>query len=109
MSWIALSDVVAAIEHAIVDERLRGAVNATAPAPVTNAEFTETLGRVLRRPTPLPVPAFAIGLILGEMGRELLLASARVEPRCLLASGFNFRFPDLETALRHAVGADSAG
>jgi uncharacterized protein (TIGR01777 family) len=107
MSWIALEDVVAVIAHAIAREDCSGPVNAVSPAPSTNAEFTKTLGRVLKRPTLLPLPAFAARLVLGEMADALLLSSARVEPAVLLTSGFEFRFPALEGALRNALGAAS--
>lgn len=104
MSWVALDDVVGAIHHALVTDSLRGPVNAVAPNPVTNLEFTKTLGHVLSRPTILPVPAFAARLAFGEMADELLLASARVEPAQLRASNYQFRFPQLEGALRHLLG-----
>jgi uncharacterized protein len=103
MSWIALDDLVAVIAYAITNETLHGAVNAVAPNSVTNHEFTKTLGRVLRRPTLFPMPAFAARLAFGEMADGLLLASARVEPKRLLESGFRFRFPELRAALEHAV------
>ncbi|MGH9581229.1 MAG: TIGR01777 family oxidoreductase [Terriglobales bacterium] len=99
MSWISLDDVVGAVRHALENDSLRGAVNAVAPNPVTNAEFTRTLGRVLGRPTILPAPAFAIRLLLGEMGESLLLSSQRVEPRRLLDSGYAFQHPELRSAL----------
>jgi uncharacterized protein (TIGR01777 family) len=104
MSWIALDDVIGALRHALGTDAMRGPVNAVAPAPVTNAEFTRTLGRVLRRPTLVPMPAFAARLALGEMADELLLSSQRVMPARLLASGFAFRYPTLESALRHELG-----
>jgi uncharacterized protein (TIGR01777 family) len=104
MSWIALDDTVAAIQHALTTDSLHGPVNVVAPNPVTNREFTKTLGRVLRRPTLLPIPGFGARLVLGEMADALLLASVRAEPTCLLKTGFRFRFPELESALRHAVG-----
>jgi len=104
MSWIALDDVVGAIHHALVTDELRGPVNATTPQPVTNREFTKTLGRVLGRPTLFPLPGFAARLALGEMADELLLASARVEPTQLLKTGYPFRFSELEGALRHLLG-----
>lgn len=104
MSWIALDDVIGALRHALGTDALRGPVNAVAPAPVTNAEFTRTLGRVLRRPTLVPMPAFAARLALGEMADELLLSSQRVLPTRLLASGFAFGYPTLESALRHELG-----
>jgi uncharacterized protein (TIGR01777 family) len=103
-SWIALDDAVGAIHHALCQESVRGPVNAVAPEPVSNAEFTRTLARVLRRPTLLPVPAFAARLVFGEMADALLLAGARVIPARLQGSGYRFRFPDLESALRHLLG-----
>ncbi len=103
MSWIAIADLVGALTHAIDRDDLSGPINAVAPHTVTNTEFTRTLGRVLHRPTLLPTPAFALRLLLGEMADELLLASARAEPARLLASGFAFRYPTLEGALRQAL------
>ncbi|MFQ5865180.1 MAG: TIGR01777 family oxidoreductase [bacterium] len=103
-SWIAMDDVVGAIHHAIVTESLKGPVNAVAPNPVSNREFTKTLGRVLSRPTLFPMPAFAARLAFGEMADALLLASARVEPAKLKDSGYEFRQPELENALRHLLG-----
>jgi uncharacterized protein (TIGR01777 family) len=103
-SWIALDDVLGAARHALASEALRGPVNVVAPAPVTNAEFTQTLARVLRRPALLPVPAAGVRLVLGEMADALLLAGARVAPDRLLDTGYRFRFPDLEGALRHLLG-----
>ena len=105
MSWIALADLIDAIHHALDTEPLHGPVNAVAPTPVTNAEFTRTLGRVLGRPTTiLRVPAFAARLAFGEMADELLLTSQRVMPARLQASGFVFRHPTLEGALRREIG-----
>lgn len=104
LSWIAIDDVVGAISHAILSDALRGPVNAVAPHPVTNREFTKTLGRLLWRPTIFPLPVFAAHMIMGEMADELLLASTRVEPAQLLASGYEFQFPELEGALRHVLG-----
>ena len=103
MSWIALDDVLAAIRHALHTETLDGPVNTVAPQPVTNAEFTRTLGRVLRRPTLLPLPAFAARLAFGEMADALLLSSTRVQPARLEETGFKFEYPDLEAALRHVL------
>jgi uncharacterized protein (TIGR01777 family) len=102
--WITLTDVVALICFALESEALTGPVNAVAPQLVTNREFTKTLGRVLRRPTVLPMPAFAARLALGEMADEMLLASARVEPRALSGAGFSFQHPELEPALQHVLG-----
>jgi len=104
MSWIALPDLVGAIRHAIATDSLRGPVNAVSPHPVTNREFTKTLGHVLGRPTVAFLPAFAARLLFGEMADELLLASARVEPAKLLASGYRFRLPDAEGAMRYLLG-----
>jgi hypothetical protein len=104
MSWIALDDVIGAIRHALATDALRGPVNAVAPAPVTNAEFTRILGRVLGRPTLMPLPAFAARLTLGEMADELLLASQRAVPARLQASGYRFRYASLEEALRGVLG-----
>ncbi len=103
MSWIALDDVVGAIQHALVTEALQGPTNAVAPRAVTNQEFTKTLGKVLGRPTAIPLPAFAARLMFGEMADELLLASARIQPTKLLASGYQFRYPELEEALQHVL------
>ena len=100
MSWIALEDAMAAVLHALATPSLRGAVNVVAPEPVTNGEFTRTLARVLHRPAPLPVPAFALRLLLGAMADDMLLASARVLPRRLLDTGFRHGHPVLEEALR---------
>lgn len=103
-SWIALDDVVGAIHHCLMNDRISGPVNLTAPSPVTNAEFTKTLGNVLNRPTIFPMPAVAARLALGEMADGLLLASARVTPNRLCESGYEFRHPTLEGALRHLLG-----
>ena len=102
-SWIGLEDAVAALVFALENEALRGPVNLTAPEPVTNAELTRALGRVLRRPTLLPLPALAVKLILGELAQGGLLASQRVLPRRLLDVGFEFAYPELERALRRAL------
>ena len=103
MSWIAMEDAVGAVQFALERETLVGAVNAVAPTPVTNAEFTETLARVVHRPALFPVPAFALNLMFGEMAQGTLLASQRVVPRQLLAAGYAFRHATLEKALRAAV------
>jgi hypothetical protein len=106
LSWIAIDDVVGAISHAIGCDDLRGPVNAVAPQPVTNREFTDTLGRVLGRPTVFPLPSFAAHMVMGEMADNLLLASTRVLPGRLLATGYEFKFPQLRAALRHVLGKD---
>ena len=99
MSWIALPDVIGAIEFALATEGLSGPVNVVAPVPVTNLEFTQTLGKVLHRPTLLPVPAFALRLALGEMADGALLASQRARPKRLEAAGFHFQHGELRGAL----------
>jgi uncharacterized protein (TIGR01777 family) len=104
MSWVALDDLAGAVDHAIADERLAGPVNVTSPEPVTNEEWTRTLGRVLGRPTFLRVPAFALRLLPGNMADEALLASARVVPRRLQETGYGFRWAGLEGVLRREVG-----
>jgi len=104
MSWIALDDAIGAIYHAVTNDRLIGAVNAVAPNPVTNLEFTKTLGRVLSRPTLFSVPAAAARIAFGEMADALLLASTRVLPGHLKETGYEFRYPELEAALRHLLG-----
>jgi uncharacterized protein len=103
MSWIALDDVLGVILHALLTESLHEPVNVVAPAPVTNAEFTRTLARVLSRPALAPLPAFAVRLAFGELADALLLASARVVPAKLQVSGYRFQFPQLEGALRHLL------
>jgi uncharacterized protein len=103
LSWIALDDVVAAIEQVLEGGSLRGPVNVVAPEPVTNAEFTRTLGRLLHRPTIFAMPTVAARLAFGEMADELLLASQRVRPEKLVASGFTWKWPTLDGALRHVL------
>src|SRR5262245_8893612 len=100
--WLALEDAVGLIERAITDASLDGPVNAVAPKPATNIEFTSSLARVLRRPAIVPLPAFALRLALGEMG-SLLLESARVVPERLRQTGYRYRRPELDDALRHAM------
>ena len=103
-SWISLDDAVSAILHALMTDSLKGPVNVVAPQPVTNLEFTKTLGRVLARPTIVPMPGFLARLVLGEMANDLLLSSLRVAPQRLLETGFTFQHAELETALRHLLG-----
>lgn len=106
MSWIAIEDVVNGLKSLIKDESTRGPVNFVSPNPVTNAEFTKTLGRVLSKPTFLPMPEFGVRLAFGEMGEALLLGSQRVEPAVLKEKGFQFAEPSLESAFRHILAAD---
>lgn len=104
MSWIDVEDMVAAILFMLQSDSLHGPVNMVAPHPVTNAEFTKTLARVLSRPAIFPVPAFAIKLGFGEMGETALLGSQRVSPVKLATSGYSFHFSDLESSLKHVLG-----
>lgn len=99
MSWIHVQDLVAAVLHLMKQGPLDGPVNMVAPQPVTNAEFTRTLGTVLSRPTVFPVPAFVIQAIFGQMAREVLLSSQRVQPTKLTTSGFTFQYPGLRLAV----------
>jgi uncharacterized protein (TIGR01777 family) len=100
--WVHAADVVGIIVAAISDERWSGAANATAPVPVTNAEFSKALGRVLHRPALLPVPAAALKVLYGEMS-EIVTAGARVVPAKPLMLGYAFRHPELDEALRSAL------
>ncbi len=100
ISWISLPDVVRLARHALENSELGGAVNAVAPSPVRNEEFTRIIARVLRRPALFPAPAFALRLALGEMADALLLASQRVIPARMQAQNYGFLHPELETALR---------
>ena len=99
MSWIHLDDLVALIREAISDERFEGPINAVAPSPVTNREFTKSLGQALHRPAILPAPGFAVRLALGEMADALLLTGQRVRPRAASKLGFEFGFENLASAL----------
>lgn len=105
MSWIERDDLVRVIAHSIADERLAGAVNATAPEPVRNAEFTRALALALHRPAVLQAPADVLSFVLGDMGRETMLDGQRVVPEKLLKAGFEFRHPHLAPMLRVITGA----
>jgi NAD dependent epimerase/dehydratase family enzyme len=104
MSWIHIQDMVGAINHILETDLLRGPVNLVAPKPVTNEEFTKTLGSVLSRPTIFPVPAFVMKLVFGQMADEVLLASQRVEPTKLVTSGYPLQYSDLRKALQSILG-----
>lgn len=108
ISWISLEDHVAVINYAIENETLRGAVNSASPNPVTNEEFTKTLGDVLYRPTFIPLPEFAVSMLLGEMGDELLLTSTKAMPKRLEDTKFEFKYPDLKAALERALSEPPA-
>jgi hypothetical protein len=104
MSWVSIGDAVDAIEWLLRRDDLRGPVNVVAPRPVTNAEYTRTLARVLSRPTLLAAPAPVLRLLLGELADAALLASQRVQPAVLQRTSFQFRHPTLEPALHHLLG-----
>ncbi len=101
--WIELDDVIGAIRFAIENESLSGPVNLCAPQATTNKMFTKALGRVLHRPTFFPLPSVAVTLMLGEMGQEALLTSTRAEPAKLVQAGYQFKYPEIEGALRAAL------
>jgi uncharacterized protein (TIGR01777 family) len=104
MSWISMEDLVGIFHYAIHQENLSGSVNATAPGAVTNASLTKVLGKVLCRPTLAPLPGFVVKTIFGEMGESLLLEGQQVKPEKLTKAGFEFFYPDLESALRWELG-----
>ena len=103
MSWITRYDLVRAITFGLAESRLRGPVDAVGPTPVTNRDFTRALGRALRRPAFLPVPAFALRLLFGAMANEVLLSGQRVLPKALLAAGFTFEHAAIDAALAALV------
>jgi uncharacterized protein len=102
-SWITLEDLLRLVEWVLDNDNMSGAVNAVSPGALTNADFTRSLARAMRRSALLPLSAFAVNLVFGEMGREALLASANVRPARLLGSGFTFRFPELHSAFKHVL------
>lgn len=104
MSWVDVRDVVGGIHHILKNDLMQGAVNMVAPKPVRNAEFAATLASVLSRPAILPMPAFAVKTVFGEMGEELLLSSQKVEPGKLISSGYPFRYRELRASLEGLLG-----
>jgi uncharacterized protein len=104
ISWVDMEDVIGSVYHVLTKKDVEGPVNVVSPNPVTNIQFTKSLGRILSRPTPFPIPASVIKLGFGQMGREILLSSTRVMPDVLLKSGYCFRNSELETALRCMLG-----
>jgi uncharacterized protein len=103
MSWINVQDMVGGIHHILKNDLLQGPVNMVAPKPVRNDEFVKTLASALSRRAILPMPAFAVKAVFGEMGEELLLSSAKVEPNKLISSGYPFRHRDLSKSLQHLL------
>ncbi len=106
VSWVTLGDVCRAIRHCIESESISGPVNAVAPQAATNRDLTKALGKALKRPTLFPVPAPAVSLMFGEMGRELLLASTRVKPDALLRDRFAFEHPQIDEAVVGVLNAE---
>ncbi|MEW5874593.1 MAG: TIGR01777 family oxidoreductase [Candidatus Zixiibacteriota bacterium] len=102
LSWIHLDDVTGIVRLAVENDGVSGPINATAPNPATNREFSAILGRVMRRPSILPVPGFVLRLILGEMA-DLVLSGQRVIPKRAIEYGYRFRYPELEPALRSVI------
>jgi len=103
ISWVSIDDVVGAMKFALKEETIRGPLNVVSPNPVTNEEFTKSLGEALSRPTMMAVPAFAARLAFGEMADEMLLASQRVMPKKLKDAGFQFEYPNLADAFRKYI------
>lgn len=103
-SWITIDDTIGGIHHALMNEAIHGPMNLVAPNPATNQEFSRTLAGVLHRPCMVAAPAFALKMLLGQMGKELLLASQRVLPQVLLATGYRFRNPELKEGLEFVLG-----
>ncbi len=103
MCFIARDDMVRAIEHIMMCKQIAGPVNVLAPEVVTNAEFARALGRILRRPVFLKIPAFILRLAMGEVAEAILAGDTRLKPEKLLDSGFSFNYPDIESALRHEL------
>lgn len=104
MSWISIDDVIGSIHHILMNDNIYGPINLVSPNPVRNETFIKVLGKILMRPTFLPMPAWGINLLFGEMGREILLSSTKVIPKKLLESGYKFRYPDLEKTFNHLLG-----
>ncbi len=103
MSWIDLDDLVGAIYHLLNNPAITGPVNAVAPYPVTNKEFTKTLGKLLKRPTLIPIPSFGLRILFGSMADELLIGGQKVMPAKLHASGYKFKYDNLESSLKNAL------
>jgi uncharacterized protein len=104
ISWIALDDLLGIVLHTISEKSIAGSLNAVSPNPITNRDFTRILGNVLSRPTLISIPRFAARMAFGELADAALLSSVRVLPIKLCRSGYDFRFPKIEQALRHTLG-----
>lgn len=108
-SWVSREELARIIEFVLLTDALAGPVNPVSPNPARNAEFAATLSKVMGRKPGMPVPAFVLRLMLGEMAQALILASRRMAPARLLAAGYRFSFPELEAALRHELGIGASG
>ena len=108
-SWVGRDELASIIEFALTTEALTGPVNAVSPNPMRNAEFAKAASQALGQKPGGTMPAFLVRLVMGEMGEEFILASRRIQPAKLLAAGYQFRFPELEQALRHEMGRLNAG
>ena len=108
VSWIDIRDIIAAMHFLISEKSISGPVNLVSPHPATNYEFTKTLGKILKKPTVMKMPAFVARTVFGQMGTELVLSSTRVMPRRLLVKGYQFKSPELETSLRHCLTASES-
>jgi len=109
MSWVGRDELASIIEYALTTETLTGPLNAVSPNPLRNAEFAKVSTKVLGHKSRGTMPAFLVRLVMGEMGEEFLLASRRIQPVKLLAAGYQFRFPELEQALRHEMEVMNEG
>ncbi|MCP3892328.1 MAG: DUF1731 domain-containing protein, partial [Desulfobulbaceae bacterium] len=104
MSWISMDDALSGILHILNNNKIKGAVNLVAPNPVTNKEFSNTLAQVFSKKVYFTMPKFLALLLWGQMGKETLLASARVEPEKLMENGFSFQHTELFKALKDVLG-----
>ncbi|HIG28121.1 MAG TPA: TIGR01777 family protein [Verrucomicrobiales bacterium] len=102
-SWVSIQDIPGAIEFILTNDSIKGPVNLVSPAPISNTDFTKALGTALKRPTPVPLPAFMVKLLFGKMGDECLLSGAQVMPGKLLDAGYTFEHPDIDQALDHLL------
>ena len=103
MSWIHIDDLVGIICFCMQHDNLKGGVNGTSPFPVVNSVFTKALGKILHRPTFIPMPQILVKVLLGQMGEELLLAGKKILPTKVLESGYKFQYPHLEDALSNII------
>ena len=103
MSWIHMDDIIGIIRYTVEHETINGAINATAPTPVTNKTFSSMLGKALKRPALIPMPAFVLKLMMGQMAEELLLSGQRVMPQKILDAGYSFKFKQLPEALHDVL------